>query len=344
MMMVEEAGPKTTDEDAERKVILRVNWKGSEFKFQIMMSDTMEDLRTLIQMETGVQPENQKIFGLKLNGKANFPDDVTFQLLKPKDNQMLKMMGSCSDTIDAMERAEAALFGEDIVDDFNWDSVPGSETHAQAVEAHQSLKRAVETTKVNIMNPPREGKRLLVLDLDHTLLDFSTRETTSMEQLKRPYMDTFLKSVYKHYDLVVWSQTKWHWVELKLTEMGMVSNPDYAICFALDRTCMFKVTREYKGEERRHEVKALGIIWEKFTHWSSQNTVHIDDLARNFAMNPQSGLKCTAYKRRRSRAKDDCELLQIAAYLEVIAMNSSDFSKLDHSRWREYLDKHVAKR
>jgi hypothetical protein len=70
------------------------------------------------------------------------------------------------------------------------------------------------------MNEPREGKPLLVLDLDHTLLDFSSKTLQRdngthqvgagmAAAMKRPYMDEFLTSAYKNYDLCVWSQTSW---------------------------------------------------------------------------------------------------------------------------------------
>ena len=45
--------------------------------------------------------------------------------------------------------------------------------------------------------------------------------------MKRPYTDAFLTAVYAHYDLCIWSQTSWRWLELKLTEMGFLSNPNY---------------------------------------------------------------------------------------------------------------------
>ena len=37
-------------------------------------------------------------------------------------------------------------------------------------------------------------------------------------------------------------------------------------------------------------------VWEKIGGgaFGPHNTVHIDDLSRNFALNPQSGLKCSA--------------------------------------------------
>lgn len=42
------------------------------------------------------------------------------------------------------------------------------------------------------INPPRPGKKLLVLDLDYTLLDFKGTES-SMERLKRPFCDEMLE-------------------------------------------------------------------------------------------------------------------------------------------------------
>jgi ubiquitin-like domain-containing CTD phosphatase 1 len=123
------------------------------------------------------------------------------------------------------------------------------------VATEGNLKKFTEQTEVFFMNPPRDNvvvattsptasatsssspiavKPLLVLDLDHTLLDFSSKtlardgSTHVVGQgmaavMKRPYMDEFLTSCYQYYDLVVWSQTSWRWLETKLTELGMVS-------------------------------------------------------------------------------------------------------------------------
>jgi ubiquitin-like domain-containing CTD phosphatase 1 len=134
----------------------------------------------------------------------------------------------------------------------------------QHVATEGNLKKFTEQTEVFFMNPPRDNnvvvattsptaaaaanagsspttittvKPLLVLDLDHTLLDFSSKtlqrdgSTHVVGQglaavMKRPYMDEFLTSCYQYYDLVVWSQTSWRWLETKLTELGMVSECD----------------------------------------------------------------------------------------------------------------------
>ena len=75
-------------------------------------------------------------------------------------------------------------------------------------------------------------------------------------------MDLFLTNVYQYYDLVVWSQTSWRWLETKLTELGMLTHPNYKFCFVLDKTSMFAVKSTKKdGTIFRHHVKPLQIIW-----------------------------------------------------------------------------------
>jgi ubiquitin-like domain-containing CTD phosphatase 1 len=100
--------------------------------------------------------------------------------------------------------------------------------------------------------------------------------------------------------------------EIKLTELGMISNPGYKICFVLDKTSMFKIVSSTKGREKwvEHSVKPLQIIW-----------------TRNFALNLGSGLKCTAYHRKKKRRRettdgwgeDDAELLGLGRFLELLA-------------------------
>ena len=77
-------------------------------------------------------------------------------------------------------------------------------------------------------------------------------------------MHEFLRRVYPYYDIVIWSQTAWNWVEIKLTELNMLMNADYKISFALDTTRMFRVVGMVKGKPKKHKVKALALIWAKF--------------------------------------------------------------------------------
>lgn len=55
-------------------------------------------------------------------------------------------------------------------------------------------------------------------------------------------MDRFLSELYPYYDIAIWSQTGWRWLELKVTELGMMENSNFKICFVLDKSNMFKVS------------------------------------------------------------------------------------------------------
>ena len=44
-------------------------------------------------------------------------------------------------------------------------------------------------------------------------------------------------------------------------------------------------------------VKPLHLIWSKHPYWGKQNTVIVDDLERNFVLNPESGVLISAFYR-----------------------------------------------
>lgn len=239
-----------------------------------------------------------------------------------------------------------------MVDDFDLDFSAGSDEWLEHKANGENLKKFTENTEIHIMNPPRDGKPLLVLDLDHTLLCFSSRALQQQQQpmdgsnpsqvssaasaMKRPHMDDFLAKAYRHYDLVVWSQTSWRWLETKLIELGMLTNPRYKFCFVLDKTSMFTVTSTRRdGQKYTHHVKPLQLIWTKFDRWSSKNTAHVDDLGRNFALNLTSGIKVSAFYRKKASARRDAELLGLGRYLEMLATAGVDFDDVDFKSWKD---------
>ena len=236
------------------------------------------------------------------------------------------------------------------------------------------LERYTRKTDIHVINAPREGKKLLVLDLDHTLLDFSARDAAvSVDSMKRPHLDAFMRTVYREWDLVIWSQTSWRWLEVKMTELGMLLSPNYFICFVLDKTSMFRIARPDRDDARatvctsssssggrrgagrgtaggsapprnkKRAVKALQLIWSKFPRWGAHNTLHVDDLSSNFALSPQNGLRCSAFHRDREGAATDSELLALSTYLDLIGRNNSDLTQLEHARWKAFLAAHVAR-
>lgn len=103
---------------------------------------------------------------------------------------------------------------------------------------------------------------------------------------------------------------------------------------------MFSITsiHKTKKKEYQHFIKPLKIIWSKFPEqWGPHNTVHLDDLARNFALNPQSGLRVSAFYRKKSKAaKRDVELVGLGQYLELLATTNPSlaFDQVDFQRWQ----------
>ena len=89
------------------------------------------------------------------------------------------------------------------------------------------------------------------------------------------------------------------------------------------------------GSSVVHHVKPLQIIWTKFPRWSSQNTVHIDDLSRNFALNLGSGLKVKGYYRKKTKAARDTELLGLMKYLEKLAEEGIGFDDAQFGNWKD---------
>ena len=190
-----------------------------------------------------------------------------------------------------------------------------------------------QRTKINLMCPLREDKKLLVLDLDYTLVDFSVKDG-DFERRKRPFCDEMLTELYKYYDIVIWSQTSWKWLELKLTEFGFLSHPNYSIAFVLDASSMPVVTTlNRRGQKRKHAIKPLSIIWKLFPRFSASNTLHVDDLQRNFVLNPENGLLVTPFKVQ--NRDGDRELEELTEYLKCLAQECEDVRERNLGAWRE---------
>uniref|UniRef100_T1J0Y6 Ubiquitin-like domain-containing CTD phosphatase 1 n=1 Tax=Strigamia maritima TaxID=126957 RepID=T1J0Y6_STRMM len=260
-----------------------VKWSGKEYQISdIYDSDTVGDLKSVIQKKTGVLPLRQKLLGLKYKGKPAY-DSLQLSLLKLKPNTKIMMMGSLEEEIqDAVNTPEDL---PEVVNDFD---IEDEEVQTENREEYLAkVQRRVLDYKIKLLNDPRENKKLLVLDIDYTLFDHrSTAQNAS--ELMRPYLHEFLTSAYEHYDIVIWSATSMKWIEVKMRELGVATHSDYKILFYLDSAAMISIHTAKYGVI---EVKPLGVIWGKYPQYSSKTTIMFDDLRRNFLMNPQNGLK-----------------------------------------------------
>ena len=353
-----------------------------------------------VAIQTNVKPQHQKLILKAVKGKLD--DLQSLRSLHLQQLDKLMIIGNEEKDIPS-DQAEVG----DVVDDLDEDLQYAKEDQSvlQVPDHRQKLERYKQLIDITFINPPRSGKKLLVLDVDFTLLDIKT-EAEDYTQLKRPFTHrqhtrTLLPVQRAHHvfvralttcvgcgvvccrlpccavsalragdlepDVVAMAGDETHrgqrsapppgnavpltslrrrltrlllpspLVFPSLLQLGMLTHPRYKILFVLDKSVMFRVTSSHGGAARRHHVKPLPLIWHKLPHFSALNTVHVDDLARNFAMNPQSGLKIKAYKNSTVTRAHDRELLYLAEYLRIIAA-LDDFTQLDHSQWREFME------
>ncbi|XP_033757287.1 ubiquitin-like domain-containing CTD phosphatase 1 [Pecten maximus] len=306
-----------------------IKWSGNEYKITLSDSSTVANMKDSIYKDTGVRPERQKLLGLKYNGKAP-TDDVAISQLKLKTNTKIMMMGSREEELDKVKEPPPDL--PEVINDFD---IEEDEIAIENREEYLSkIDRRVRDYKIEVFNPPREGKKLLVLDIDYTLFDHRSVAETANE-LMRPFLHEFLQSAYEDYDIVIWSATGMKWINVKMKELGVTDNPSYKITFHLDSSAMISVHTPKYGVI---EVKPLGVIWGKYEQWTPKNTIMFDDIRRNFIMNPQNGLRIKAFREAHQNRAKDRELLKLAKYLKDIS-TVDDFTTLNHRKWEKYRSK-----
>ncbi|KDR81734.1 hypothetical protein GALMADRAFT_152561 [Galerina marginata CBS 339.88] len=326
----------------ERWTELQFTWGGKTYKLDVADSDRLFDLKTAIYNLTKVPNERQKILGF-VKGKLP-PDQSRISELPIVPTKKFTLIG----TPEGDEIKDPAQLGSlpDVVNDLDVDFTENMVASNRYQHDARNIRKVQEATKnlqVNIIHPLREGKKLLVLDIDYTILDTKPLTSGSLPpaECARPGLHEFLEAIYPYYDICIWSQTSWIWLETKLVELGMVgAHRNYEISFVLDKTCMFTVFTERDNKPWTHSVKALQIIWNHFPQFNARNTIHVDDLSRNFALNPKEGLKISAFKNAHTpEAWADRELQKLSRYMVHIA-GVNDFTMLSHKNWKNVV-KHL---
>ncbi|XP_029439998.1 ubiquitin-like domain-containing CTD phosphatase 1 [Rhinatrema bivittatum] len=310
---------------------LIIKWGGQEYSITTLSEDdTVLDLKQSLKSLTGVLPERQKLLGLKYKGKAA-DDDLKLGILKLKPNTKIMMMGTREESLEDV--LAPPLDNDDVVNDFDIEEEVVDVENRE--ENLAKISRRIKDYKVEILNSPREGKKLLVLDVDYTLFDHRSCAETGVE-LMRPYLHEFLTSAYEDYDIVIWSATSMKWIEAKMKELGVSTNDNYKITFMLDSAAMITVHTPRRG---LIDVKPLGVVWGKYPEfYTKKNTIMFDDIGRNFLMNPQNGLKIRPFMKAHLNRDKDKELLKLSQYLKEIA-KLDDLSELNHKHWERYLSK-----
>ncbi|KAF7337957.1 hypothetical protein MVEN_02019100 [Mycena venus] len=364
-----------TESGTERWIDLQFTWAGKPFSLSIAESDRrvsaprrrlgldnerllrcghrIFDFKAALHNLTKVPPERQKILGLTKTNKIP-PDQGRIADLRLTTGKKFTLIGTPEG--DEIKDPSQLEILPDVVNDLDRDFTEDPVASAVYRNDQRNIRKVKEATaalKINIIHPLRPGKKLLVLDIDYTILDTKPLTTGSLPpaECARPRLHEFLEAIYEHYDSSMYmvlpihyiikygitlprSQTSWMWLETKLVELGMIgSDKNYQVA-VLDKTPMFTVFTERDGKPWSHSVKALQIIWNHFPQFNATNTIHVDDLSRNFALNPKEGLKISAFKGAHTReAMADRELDRLTRYMLHIA-DYDDFRTLSHKDWK----------
>ncbi|XP_038680686.1 ubiquitin-like domain-containing CTD phosphatase isoform X2 [Tripterygium wilfordii] len=310
---------------SEEELTLTVKWCGKEYTVRVCGDDSVAELKRRICELTTVLPKRQKLLYPKVGNKLS-DDSVLLSQLPLKSSLKMTMIGTVEDEIivDPVDSPE-------IMDDFELGQDETIDIKDKEVNK-QKLRRRINQYKIELRNPCRKGKKLLVLDIDYTLFDHRSTAENPLE-LMRP-------SVYAEYDIMIWSATSMKWVELKMGQLGVLSNPDYKITALIDHLARITVQSDFGV----FDCKPLGLIWAQFPEfYSSKNTIMFDDLQRNFVMNPQNGLTIKPFRKAHANRDSDQELVKLTQYLLTIA-ELDDLSILDHKNWKFFSEDSAKRR
>lgn len=314
-------------------VNLTVKWAGKEYLIPDMpLHACVIDLKNVIYERTGVLPERQKLVGVKCKGKP-IQEWVRLTDLKLEPNSKIMMVGSLEKTIQDASTPPEDL--PEVINDLDDDDDDKDVPIENREEFLNKINKRIKSYKIRRLNESRPGKRLLVLDIDYTIFDHRTT-AQSIGELMRPFLHEFLMSAYEDYDIAFWSATNMKWIDAKLWELGVTRHPHYKVTLILDSAAMISLHTSKYGLV---DVKPLALIWGQIPNYTAENTIMIDDIRRNFLMNPQSGLRVRPFRHAHRHRATDRELLRLSRYLKDIASSLDDFTTLNHRHWETFVPK-----
>ena len=315
-----------------------VRWSGgdpSTFEVDVNGDATVCELKRAIELRTSVKSSRVKLLNVRAGAKLASDEDTLTTLKMPKT---VMMMGVRESALAAMRESEAVAEANAPEMEDDLDETSSREVAASCATDERflaKLRNRIASASMKVLREPRVGAKCLVLDIDYTLFDHRTTAETP-EEIMRQHLHEFLTRAYEAgYDLVIWSATSLKWIELKMTELGVLTSESFKVVGLIDSTAMITVETAKYG---LFNCKPLGFLFAKLPQYTPKNTLMFDDLSRNFVMNPQLGLKIRPFRNAHTHRATDRELLGLARYVEAIS-KLEDFSGLNHNRWESYLAK-----
>ncbi|KAJ1934238.1 hypothetical protein FBU59_005765, partial [Linderina macrospora] len=188
------AGDGQGDEMARESLSLHVTWQGAKHTLRISQYATVLSIKVLLEELTGVEVTSQKLLGLV---KGRLPrDQDTLVQLGVADGMKVRLMGTrTADKLRPRGPQDNLWAGGANADELDVDYVPDNTSVVISTDHGQKLDGLVQSAEVRLMNEPRVGKKLAVLDLDYTLFDCKN-VSGDIADMARPGLHEFLSAIY----------------------------------------------------------------------------------------------------------------------------------------------------
>lgn len=125
-----------------------------------------------------------------------------------------------------------------LIENLNESCPKATDVKEQPSSAVEKADKKSDSNGCKELSKPRPGKKLVVLDIDHTILDY---HAFNMRFAARPFLQIFLKRIYETFDIGVWSATNMDVAVFKLSALGMLTSPHYKILFCMNLEAMTPV-------------------------------------------------------------------------------------------------------
>lgn len=287
--MCEPLEGKACDDPAKRDITLLIKFQGQDLNVHASATDTVASVKRQLEDKTRVLAKKQKLLGLKTcQGRPPTDDTAVGDL---RSGSKILLMGTPEEmhqAIAAQEVAPHVQVHDDLDDDL--DNMPRSvQQLLNRPEIQQKLQRRTQAAVIKQLHAPRLGKKCAVFDIDYTIFALDSKSENPLE-LARPYVHELFAGIYPHFDIIIWSATSMKWIDTKLREIGVSNHSEYKITACMDYTAMVTVDNVpgMQGHRRVFDCKPLKVLWDRYpTFYNPSNTIMIDDLRRNYCLNPQ---------------------------------------------------------
>lgn len=328
-------------------VLVPVKFQSRLIECSLESHATIGSLKRKLQEETRVEVSKQKILGLKFKNGSGKVEDSTKLCELSWTGKKIMLLGTPQEGLQQLQAQEEIAPHVQEVEEEEEEEIQGSMQLLDRPEIQSKLANRVAKAHVKELSPPRQGNKCVVLDIDYTFFDLgSTSERPT--DLLRPGTIELLTHVYQNsFDIVIWSATSMKWIDVKLKELGLLDHPDkFKIAVCMDYTAMVTVDAASAGlafsSKRKRAVfdcKPLHVLWERYKEfYSPATTIMLDDLRRNFILNPQHGLVIKPFRKSTTSGTKDSEFFKLRQYFDILAALQS-FESLDHNGWKEYISK-----